>query len=166
MYGLFERRLADQNAAWTKYADDLNQYWQQYVGNAQGYSVAAARLMATDPDFAKDPKLVASLFTEASKYGGDIDKAYQAIKAPLLERAKLQSELEGLKKQVEEYQKKGPAMLGQIAPVSPRPIKPIVGTRPAFANSTGRYQEILSRYHPNQFYTENEETPAETVAAF
>src|SRR5207302_9819641 len=102
VYGLFERRLADQNAAWTKYADDLNQYWQQYVGNAQGYSVAAARLMATDPDFAKDPKLVASLFTEASKYGGDIDKAYQAIKAPLLERAKLQSELEGLKKQVEE----------------------------------------------------------------
>src|SRR5947209_18883743 len=102
--------------------------------------------MATDPEFAKDPKLVAALFTEAQRYGGDIDKAYNALKAPIVERAKLQAELDALRKQVEDHKKQLPAMLGQMAPQGPRHIKPVLGWRPTLSGSQARCDSALSAY--------------------
>jgi len=166
VYRAWRTEQATRDERWTQYANDINKWWMERLATGQAYAVAAARLLATDPEFARDPKLVGALFTEAQKYNGDLEKAYQSLKAPIAERAGLEKQIADLKTELEKQKKQQPGLLGVLSPAAPRPIKPMVGTRPSSWGQTGRYQSILSRYDPASFVVPDEELPPEQVAAF
>lgn len=162
----FNQRLTQMHQAWTKYAEDTNQFWAQKMGQSQAYAIATARLLAQDPEFAKAPELIPAVLGRAAQVGGDINRAYEDVMAPIREKAAMVAQLEDVQKQLEAANAKlSSPVMGQQGIGTPRPLHPIIGTRPSTWGSTGRYGDILARY-PAEAFNRPDEDADNDLAAF
>jgi chromosome segregation ATPase len=163
----YEQELARREEAWRKYAQDVQQYLTHVMDQRAAYAVWAAQLMAADPELAKNPDLVKRLFQEAPKHGGDLTKAYQAIKQPLEEKAKLEKQIQDYKKQLETLKASAPVLGGTTR--GPEPIRPKpedTKTQAArHTTGTGRYREVLSKIDPSTLIKSDAELAKEEAAS-
>jgi hypothetical protein len=138
----FDKAMADREAVWVKYAQDMQKYMNDSILRMGAYVTQAASVLAKDPDAP-----INQIFEAAVKTGGDLRKAYEEINKPILERKALQKEVETLKGQVKEYQGKLPATIGQMPghamPLRPQKVEK-AAPKPTFA-ATGRYATALAK---------------------
>jgi chromosome segregation ATPase len=163
----YEQEFAKREEAWRKYAQDVQQYLTHVMDQRAAYAVWAAQLMASDPDLAKNPDLVKRLFQEAPRHGGDLTRAYKAIKEPLDEKAKLEKQITDYKKQLETLKASAP-VLG-TTPKGAEPIRPKQEPKEAArvrsATSTGRYRDVLSKIDPSTIIKSDAELAKEEAAS-
>jgi hypothetical protein len=147
--------LSQRDQAWTQYANQLNEYWRSQLLQAMAYSIWASAIAARDPQRAADPKFLGTLLQSAPAYGGDLDKAYEALRKPLEEKAALEAQIANLQKQIEEAQKKMPPVQGATPP-SGMPVKPPETVTPKPMGSTGNYRAALANVPLDKLYKAEE----------
>jgi uncharacterized protein (DUF885 family) len=135
----------------------MQQYIHDSILRMGAYVTQAAGILAKDPDAP-----INQIFESAVKTGGDLRKAYEVINAPIKEKKALETQIEGYKKQVKDYQDKLPATIGQM-PGHAMPLKPTKVEKAApkreFA-ATGRYATALAKAPTDGLIVPDADLPA------
>jgi chaperonin cofactor prefoldin len=135
--------LAERERAYSEYLAQLMRELVALNARNTQAAIAAARLLARDPSVEAH---LDSLWQDAlTKYGGDLNKAYEAFSKTMSERKSLEEKVKKLEQANKELQKRAQTVAPPAAPAPPVIPQQTLTASLRRSGDMGRYAQLLSQ---------------------